>query len=120
MTFFDQFRVGYKFGPNGFFYKVFPKDQDKFADEELKSWWSAKASCAQKGGRLATLDTEILNEFVLRELNDQGIDALSTGPLTRPLAPLTHSLALHCSLRSRAPLRSFIRSLVHSLPWETE
>ena len=36
-------------------------------------------------------------------------------PLTRSLTPLTHSLAPHCSLRSRAPLRSFVRSLAHSL-----
>ena len=52
------------------------------------------------------------------------IDVLSTGtfapPLTRSLTPLTHLLAPHCSLPSRAPLRSFIRSLAHSLPssWE--
>ena len=38
-----------------------------------------------------------------------------TRPLTRSLAPLTHSLAAHCSLRSRAPLRSFVCSLAHSL-----
>ena len=31
------------------------------------------------------------------------------------LAPLTHSLAPHCSLRSRAPLRSFVCSLAYSL-----
>ena len=47
------------------------------------------------------------------------IDALGTGPFTPPfacsLAPLTQSLAPHCSLRSRAPLRSFVRSLAHSL-----
>ena len=37
--------------------------------------------------------------------------------LGHSLAPLTHSLAPHCSLRSRAPLRSFVpshRSLTHS------
>ena len=43
---------------------------------------------------------------------------VSTGPLARPfarsLAPLTGSLALDCSLRSRPPLRSFPRS------WESE
>ena len=37
---------------------------------------------------------------------------VSTGLLTRPfarsLAPLTQSLALHCSLRLRTPLRSFV------------
>ena len=33
----------------------------------------------------------------------------------RSLAPLTHSLAPHCSLRSRAPLRSLVHSLAHSL-----
>ena len=33
----------------------------------------------------------------------------------RSLAPLTHSLATHSSLRSRAPLRSFVRSLAHLL-----
>ena len=41
----------------------------------------------------------------------------STGPLTRPfahsLAPLTRLLAPDCSLRSRPPLRSLIRSLAH-------
>ena len=41
----------------------------------------------------------------------------STGPLARPfarsLAPLTHSLATDCSLRSRPPLRSLVRSLAH-------
>ena len=40
-----------------------------------------------------------------------------TGPLARPfarsLAPLTRSLALDCSLRSRPPLRSLVRSLTH-------
>ena len=50
---------------------------------------------------------------------DYKIDALSIGPFAPPfaclLAPLTHSLAPHCSLRSRAPLRSFVRSLAHSL-----
>ena len=42
---------------------------------------------------------------------------VSTGPLARQLArslaPLTHLLARHCSLRSRAPLRSLIRFLTH-------
>ena len=42
---------------------------------------------------------------------------VSTGPLARPfarsLAPLAHSLAPDCSLRSRPPLRSLIRSLAH-------
>ena len=38
---------------------------------------------------------------------------VSTGPLTRPLAPLTRSLAPDCSLRSRPPLRSLVRSLAH-------
>ena len=41
----------------------------------------------------------------------------STGPLARPfarlLATLTRSLATDCSLRSRPPLRSFVRSLAH-------
>ena len=44
------------------------------------------------------------------------IEAWSTGPFTPPftrlLAPLTHSLALHCSC---APLHSFVRWLSHSL-----
>ena len=35
--------------------------------------------------------------------------------LARMPAPLTHSLPLHCSLRSRGPLRSFVRPLAHSL-----
>ena len=43
---------------------------------------------------------------------------VSTGPFARPLArslaPLTHSLAPHSSLRSRALPRSFVRSLAHS------
>ena len=47
--------------------------------------------------------------------NDYEINAKSTGPFTHPLArsltPHTHSLSPHCSLRSRAPLRSFVRSL---------
>ena len=42
---------------------------------------------------------------------------VSTGPLAPPfacsLAPLTRSLALDCSLRSRPPLRSLVRSLAH-------
>ena len=42
---------------------------------------------------------------------------VGTGPLAhpfaRPLAPLTRSLAPHCSLRSRPPLRSLVRSLAH-------
>ena len=42
---------------------------------------------------------------------------VSTGPLAcsfaRSLAPLTHSLAPHYSLCSRAPLRSFVRLLTH-------
>ena len=44
---------------------------------------------------------------------------VSTGPLARPfarsLAPLTRSLAPDCSLRSRPPLRSLVRSLARSL-----
>ena len=45
---------------------------------------------------------------------------VSSGTLARPfaclLAPLTHLLAPHCSLRLRAPRRSFVRSLTHSPP----
>ena len=41
----------------------------------------------------------------------------SNGPLAHPFArsltPLTNLLALHCSNRLRAPLRSFVRSLTH-------
>ena len=41
----------------------------------------------------------------------------STGPLARPfarwLAPLTHSLAPDCLLRSHPPLCSLVRSLAH-------
>ena len=44
---------------------------------------------------------------------------VSTGPLAFPsarsLVPLKHSLALPCSLRSLAPLRSFVPSLAYSL-----
>ena len=39
----------------------------------------------------------------------------SLAPLARSLAPLPHKLAPHCSLRSRDPLRAFIRSLARSL-----
>ena len=46
----------------------------------------------------------------------------STGPLARPithlLAPLTRSLAPHCSLCWRASLRAFVHSLDHSLTSE--
>ena len=38
--------------------------------------------------------------------------------LARSLALLTHSIAPHCSNRLRAPLRSFVRSLAHSLTLE--
>ena len=42
---------------------------------------------------------------------------IDTWPLARlfphSLAPLTHSLAPDCSLRSRPPLRSLVRSLAH-------
>ena len=42
--------------------------------------------------------------------------------LARSLAPLTHLVAPHFSLRSRAPLRSFVYSLAHLLPssWEID
>ena len=50
---------------------------------------------------------------------DYEIDAKSNGPFVplfaRSLAPLTHLLAPHSSLRSRAPLRSLVRSLAHLL-----
>ena len=51
--------------------------------------------------------------------NDEKIDAWSTGPFAPPfarsLAPLTRSLALHCSLRSLAALtHSLARSLTRS------
>ena len=36
-------------------------------------------------------------------------------PFACSLAPLNHSLAPHYSFRSQAPLRSFVRSLAHSL-----
>ena len=39
-------------------------------------------------------------------------------PLARLLAPLTHLLAPYCPLRSRAPLRLFVRSLPSS--WERD
>ena len=51
---------------------------------------------------------------------------VNTVPLARPfnhsLAPLTHSLALHCSLGSHATLCLFVRLLTYSLPssWENE
>ena len=43
--------------------------------------------------------------------NDHEIDAQSAGPFTRSLALHTRSLSPHCSLCSRASLRSFVRSL---------
>ena len=49
---------------------------------------------------------------------DNEIDAYSTGPIARPLtrllALLTHLLAPHYSLFSRALMRSFVRSLARS------
>ena len=39
-----------------------------------------------------------------------------TRSLARSLALHTHSPSPHCSLRSLAPLRSFVRSLARSLP----
>ena len=39
----------------------------------------------------------------------------SAHPLASSLAPLTRSLAPHCSLRSHAPLRSLAHLLAHSL-----
>ena len=52
------------------------------------------------------------------ERADERMAQLSTGPFARPLArslaPLTHSLAPHCLLRSRAPLRSIARSITRS------
>ena len=51
---------------------------------------------------------------------------VSTGPLAcpfiRPFAPLARLLVPDCSLRTRPPLRSLIRSLALSLPrsWESE
>ena len=51
--------------------------------------------------------------------SESQIGDVSAGPLARPLtrslAPLTRLLAPHCSLCSRAPLRSLFRSLAHSL-----
>ena len=44
-----------------------------------------------------------------------GTTGLFACPLARWLAPLTQSLALPCLLRFRAPLRSFVRSLAHSV-----
>ena len=66
---------------------------------------------------------------VVHPLHPQGFISaenrdVSTGPLARPFARsltlLTHLLAPHCSLCSRALRRSFICSLAHSLPssWE--
>ena len=52
------------------------------------------------------------------ESNKYGVDASGTGPLARlracSLAPLIHSLAPPCLLRSRAPHSSFICTLAHS------
>ena len=53
---------------------------------------------------------------MLNALAIQSTDC-GTGPLARPfarsLAPLTRSLAPDCSLRSRPPLRSLVRSFAH-------
>ena len=58
------------------------------------------------------------------QINQKNLDE-SAGPLARPfarlLAPLSRLLAPHYSLRLRAPLRSFTRSLrSFPRPWESE
>ena len=62
------------------------------------------------------MDSNYINPRWFRSAWNRGV---STGPFARPLArslaPLTHLLAPHCSLCSRAPLRSFARSLTYSL-----
>ena len=64
-------------------------------------------------------NNEIASSLDIFNLNPVhgGLDkpVIGTYVLGHSLAPLTHSLAPHCSLRSRAPLRSFVRSLARSL-----
>ena len=57
--------------------------------------------------------TQVLLPLPL-ELREKKILKTQARKLIRSLAPHTHSLAPHCSLRSRAPLHSFVRSLAHS------
>ena len=67
---------------------------------------------------MITFKFECTDALWFRWLKNQDV---STGPLARSfalpfarlLAPLTHSLALDCSLRSRPPLHSLVRSLAH-------
>ena len=57
----------------------------------------------------------VTNHAIDRNTVVQKSRNVSTGPFTRSLAPLTHLLAPHNWLCSRALLRSFVRSLTHSL-----
>ena len=61
--------------------------------------------------RLQMLTAQRLRTSRDQDVNNEPLARL----LTRTLAQLTHSLDPHCSLRLRAPLRSFARSLAHSL-----
>ena len=58
----NQLHTGYRLGPNGYFYNVYPNNAANF-----KSWGNATKACHRKGGRLAALDTEALNEFIKKE-----------------------------------------------------
>ena len=68
-------------------------------------WWDG----ASRDEKIRFIDT-------LWSITAKNTDC-STGPLACPfarsLAPLTCSLAPNCSLRSRPPLRSLVRSLAH-------
>ena len=65
---------------------------------------------------LFSLGTFPISESALWSRTAKNTDC-STEPLARPfarsLAPLTRPLAPDCSLRSRPPLRSLVRSLAH-------
>ena len=80
------------------------------------------SSCPQQSSKVAS--TVFLCQCYCLSLRRTGIQnvlkldvstALLARPLARSLPPLTRSLATHCSLCSRAPLRSLVRSLAPSL-----
>ena len=87
---------------------AWPRSQQTHLIERHQVWFQSKS----KNGQLASPPHHSWQ-------NDLEINAWSTRPFARPLgrllAPHNQSLAPHCWRRSRTPLRSFIRSLAHSL-----
>ena len=98
---------------------------------ELRSEWvseraSERMSAAERASEASS--AEQANEWAVRanERTEERMAQYSTRRfhshwtqcgtrlVSRLLAPLTHSLAPHCTLCLRAPLRSFFRSLTHS------